>query len=82
MNYKKYIITAFLLIVSASAFSQGKKTIEKSGNPIFPGWYADPEAHIFDNTYWVYPTYSDDYKNVGPKQNLSEHQKEIQKKYH
>ena len=80
MNYKKYIITAFLLIVSAGAFSQGKKNIEKSGNPIFPGWYADPEAHIFDNTYWVYPTYSDDYNNVGQaKQNLSEHQKEIQK---
>src|SRR5882762_7884865 len=34
-----------------------------SGNPIFPGWYADPESAIFDNTYWVYPTYSDKYNN-------------------
>jgi beta-xylosidase len=32
-----------------------------SGNPIFPGWYADPEAAIFDHTYWIYPTYSDKY---------------------
>ncbi|WP_336772959.1 glycoside hydrolase family 43 protein [Paenibacillus sp. MMO-58] len=29
-----------------------------SGNPIFPGWYADPEARIFDGRYWIYPTYS------------------------
>ena len=31
----------------------------RSGNPIIPGWYADPEAHIFDSEYWIYPTYSD-----------------------
>ncbi|HVU95985.1 MAG TPA: glycoside hydrolase family 43 protein [Puia sp.] len=36
-------------------------TAQTSGNPIFPGWYADPEAAIFNNTYWVYPTYSDKY---------------------
>lgn len=29
------------------------------GNPIAPGWYADPELRIFDKTYWIYPTYSD-----------------------
>jgi len=33
-----------------------------SGNPIFPGWYADPEGAIFDKRYWVYPTYSAPYK--------------------
>src|SRR5690625_1228020 len=32
-----------------------------SGNPVFPGWYADPEARIFDNKYWIYPTYSAPY---------------------
>ena len=32
-----------------------------SGNPIFPGWYADPEARIFKHQYWVYPTYSAKY---------------------
>src|SRR6476659_886295 len=30
----------------------------RSGNPIFPGWYADPEGVVFGNNYWVYPTYS------------------------
>lgn len=29
-----------------------------TGNPIFEGWYADPEGTIFKNQYWVYPTYS------------------------
>jgi len=29
-----------------------------AGNPVFPGWYADPEAHVFANEYWIYPTYS------------------------
>lgn len=33
----------------------------RSGNPILPGWYADPEAHVFDGQYWIYPTYSAPY---------------------
>jgi beta-xylosidase len=32
-----------------------------SGNPVIPGWYADPEAAIFGDTYWIYPTWSDAY---------------------
>src|SRR5262245_13028091 len=34
----------------------------RSGNPIVPGWYADPEAHVFDGRYWIYPTYSAPYE--------------------
>ena len=30
-------------------------------NPIFTGWYADPEARIFGKEYWIYPTYSAKY---------------------
>ena len=29
-----------------------------TGNPILPGWYADPEAHVFNGQYWIFPTYS------------------------
>ena len=32
-----------------------------SGNPVVSGWYADPEAAIFGNQYWIYPTYSAPY---------------------
>ncbi|KAL2858020.1 glycosyl hydrolase [Aspergillus pseudoustus] len=34
-----------------------------AGNPIFDGWYADPEARIFDSQYWIYPTYSAAYED-------------------
>lgn len=30
-----------------------------ASNPIVPGWYADPEIHVFAGRYWIYPTYSD-----------------------
>lgn len=36
-------------------------TTANPGNPVFPGWYADPEGHIFGKEYWVYPTYSAPY---------------------
>src|SRR5918998_4422465 len=37
-------------------------TIERtSGNPLFPGWYADPEIHCFEGRYYVYPTTSRPY---------------------
>jgi beta-xylosidase len=36
-------------------------TTSNSGNPVFEGWYADPEAHIFGKTCWIFPTYSTQY---------------------
>lgn len=58
---KKVICMAVLAaavcsFVSAQAQEAAPKTT--SGNPIFPGWYADPEAIIYGDTYWIYPTYS------------------------
>jgi beta-xylosidase len=59
---KKTVTSLLLLAVSTaySGFAQEKKT---SGNPIFKGWYADPEAAVFNKNYWVYPTYSAPYKD-------------------
>ena len=34
----------------------------QSGNPIFPGWYADPETKVFGREFWIYPTYSARYE--------------------
>jgi len=34
-----------------------------SGNPVFEGWYADPEGAVFDKEYWIYPTYSAEYRD-------------------
>ena len=36
--------------------------VAKSGNPVFEGWYADPEGIIYGDTYWIYPTTSDLYE--------------------
>ncbi len=44
----------------ATASTETKKAT--SGNPVFPGWYADPEGVVFDHTYWIYPTYSAPYE--------------------
>ena len=37
--------------------------VKRAGNPIFEGWYADPEGVIFGDTYWVYPTWSQPFKD-------------------
>ncbi len=34
-----------------------------SGNPVFEGWYADPEGAVFNKEYWIYPTYSAEYRD-------------------
>lgn len=48
-----------LLLAVAAMSAQGPTT---SNNPIFPGWYADPEIHAFEGRYYVYPTYSAPYE--------------------
>jgi len=42
----------------ATSLKIEKIAATQSNNPIFPGWYADPEARIFGKEYWVYPTTS------------------------
>lgn len=50
-----------LLLVVLFACSCASPPVEMSGNPILPGWYADPEAAVFGDRYWIYPTYSAPY---------------------
>lgn len=45
----------------ALACLAGAAAAPYAANPIFPGWYADPEIRIFNGDYWIYPTYSADY---------------------
>lgn len=47
-----------LLLLPTVVASQPTNKQRHSGNPIFPGWYADPEGIIFRDQYWIYPTYS------------------------
>jgi beta-xylosidase len=52
------IAAAALIVLDAAAVVA---QTARSGNPILPGWYADPEAHVFANQYWIFPTYSAPY---------------------
>src|ERR1043165_6033099 len=58
---KKLLLLA--IIGGACSTGMAQKTADKktSGNPVFPGWYADPEGAIFNKQYWIYPTYSAPY---------------------
>lgn len=59
---RKTAFTGLLILVIINV-SSGQTATQKSGNPIFPGWYADPEAAIFGKEYWIYPTYSARYED-------------------
>lgn len=50
-----YFLTGFVLYISQPVYAQQ--------NPVFPGWYADPEGIIYNNEYWVFPTYSARYED-------------------
>ncbi|WP_338876729.1 glycoside hydrolase family 43 protein [Spirosoma sp. SC4-14] len=64
MHFLRLRFTAFFIAFIVSllpAPGQAQSSKKKSGNPVFPGWYADPEGTIFNNRYWIYPTYSAPY---------------------
>lgn len=54
----KSIVLSTALAVLAVVPMQAASDKKTSGNPIFPGWYADPEGAVLDGQYWVFPTYS------------------------
>jgi beta-xylosidase len=47
-----------LLLGLGMSFSQA---VLAQQNPVFPGWYADPEGIIYGNQYWIFPTFSAPY---------------------
>lgn len=38
-------------------------TVQAQQNPVFEGYYADPEGIVYNNTFWVYPTFSAAYED-------------------
>lgn len=54
----KKFLTITLVALLTLTVNAGGRHKHYSGNPIFTGWYADPEGVILDDQYWVYPTYS------------------------
>ena len=67
MPSQKLFLALALLAGAGAAQAQAQRarpvpTPATSGNPVFPGWYADPEVAIFGSQYWIYPTYSAKYE--------------------
>ena len=58
MNIRFFSLLALAGCTVFGVSCAGSGTPERSGNPIFEGWYADPEAVVYDGTCWVYPTSS------------------------
>ena len=53
----RHLFLFCVICCSVSIFAQNKSKLPKtSGNPIFEGWYADPEGIVFGDEYWIYPT--------------------------
>lgn len=57
----KFLSCSVIVAIATTSIhcTSDKKVL--SGNPILEGWYADPEAIVFDNEYWIYPTFSANY---------------------
>jgi beta-xylosidase len=72
-------IFVLLILNSLILAAQEKKDPSFSGNPIFPGWYADPEGTIFGKSYWIYPTFSDESGAKEPATNFTDYQQQIRK---
>lgn len=56
---KRIACALIFLLCVAGSYGQTNK---KAGNPVFPGWYADPEGILFGDRYWIFPTYSAPYE--------------------
>lgn len=64
MQYRKATTFIFaLILIFLFHFSGAQKRTANNNNPVFEGWYADPEGIVFDDDYWIFPTYSAPYND-------------------
>jgi len=61
-KFHTYLLFSLIICCSTAWAQATKSPANFSGNPLFPGWYADPEATIFGKKYWIYPTFSAPYE--------------------
>ncbi len=67
-------LAVYFFIVSSCRTGTGEDEKLYSGNPLFTGWYADPEGEIIDGEYWIFPTWSDRYGDSIASVSFSEYQ--------
>src|SRR3954468_9276066 len=63
MRFVPRLFSLVTVVVAGGFLTPADLTAQatKAGNPILPGWYADPEVHYWEGEYWIYPTYSAPY---------------------
>lgn len=65
--------------ILAQQINQELKEQGMSGNPVFNGWYADPEGAIFGGTFWIFPTFSEHYDDPYTSPHFTKEQEEMKK---
>lgn len=55
------VAAAWLFLAGCASTDSGPRARGTPGNPVVPGWYADPEAAVFNGRFWIYPTFSAPY---------------------
>ncbi len=56
------VAVAAAFAATGAGAAGGERADGRAGNPVLPGWYADPEGVIFGDRYWIYPTFSARYE--------------------
>ena len=63
-----YLVAAFLLLGAVSGFAPKKHDAPGTGNPVIPGYFADPTIKKFGDTYYMYATTDGSGAGFGPAQ--------------
>ncbi|MDX8339023.1 glycoside hydrolase family 43 protein [Draconibacterium sp. IB214405] len=61
MNTRLRFSLVFLGLTLLCLTTFAQKRTGNNHNPVFEGWYADPEGIVFGDEYWIFPTYSAPY---------------------
>ncbi|MBI9019344.1 MAG: glycoside hydrolase family 43 protein [Phycisphaerae bacterium] len=59
---KKLVLISIMIMAVTMGCQKTEKVVQLSGNPLFEGWYADPEICVLNNEYWIFPTFSARYR--------------------
>ena len=63
-----YLVAAFLLLGAVSGFARKKHDTPGTGNPVIPGYFADPTIKKFGDTYYLYASTDGSVAGFGPAQ--------------
>ena len=66
--FLKFLLLSVLIGSNHLVMAQGQHLKERNGNPIIPGYFADPTVKKFGDTYYIYATTDGNGGGFGPSQ--------------